>query len=204
MNELEDPAPVNVVFLTLCVRGPLLVAGLALGVTALSPLAADAAANKCTRLLPTGAREVIINQCSQCRIVNITRKRPGNAVPVSRSFTVLGQSQMTVPFRGPGRSRITSELPCKGDPGAAINLIDPAPKKKAPKVCVALEKSKDGGVLLVNSCAVCKAAMIERRNRAGGNPKRQAYRVEAKSSLPVPQNGAAKVGYLAEVDCPKG
>lgn len=191
----------NVVFLTLCVRGPLLVAGLALGVTALSPLAADAAANKCTRLLPTGAREVIINQCSQCRIVNITRKRPGNAVPVSRSFTVLGQSQMTVPFRGPGRSRITSELPCKGETGAAENLADPNPRKRKPKVCVGMEETPGGGIALVNKCSVCKAALIERRNRTGGEGKRQAYKVSPKSAVEVLSRGAAQIALLAEVDC---
>ena len=180
----------------------MILAGLALAAGTLTPPPASAALNKCTRLLPTGGREVIINTCNKCRVVNIIRKRPGNAMPVTRSYNVQPNSKITVPFRGPGRSRITSERACKGDPGAAINLMDPAPKKKAPEVCVALEKSKDGGVLLVNSCAVCKAAMIERQDRSGGNPKRQAYRVEAKSSLPVPQNGAAKIGYLAEVDCP--
>ncbi len=182
----------------------IILAGLALAAGILTPPPASAALNKCTRLLPTGGREVIINTCNKCRIVNIIRKRPGNAVPVTRKYNVQPNSRITVPFRGPGRSRITSELPCKGDPGAAINLADPKPRKKKPaEICVALEKSKDGGILLVNSCTVCKAAMIERQDRLGGNPKRQAYRVEAKSSVPVPHNGAAQVGFLAEVDCPK-
>ncbi len=180
-----------------------LLLGAALAVGILTPPPASAAPGKCTRLLPTGGREVIINTCNVCRVVNIIRKRPGNAVPVTRKYNIQPKSQITVPFRGPGRSRITSELPCKGEKGAAPNLMDPKPKKKKPAgVCVALEKTKDGGVLLVNSCAVCKAALIERQNQAGGNPRRQAYKVEAKSSLPVPQNGAAKIGYLAEVDCP--
>ncbi len=177
--------------------------GVIFAVDTLTPPTASAALNKCTQLLPTGGREVIINTCNVCRIVNITRKRPGNAVPVTRSYNVQPKSKITVPFRGPGRSRITSELPCKGAPGAARNLMDPEPKKKGPEVCVALEKSKDGGVLLVNRCTVCKAALIERQDQSGGNPKRQAYKVEAKSTVPVPQNGAAKVGFLAEVDCPK-
>ena len=181
-----------------------ILAGLALAVGILTPPPASAAPGKCTRLLPTGGREVIINTCNKCRIVNIIRKRPGNAVPVTRSYNVQPNSQITVPFRGPGRSRITSERACKGVPGAAINLADPKPKKKKPaKICVALEKSKDGGVLLVNTCTVCKAALIERQDPSGGNSKRQAYRVEAKSTVSVPQNGASRVGFLAEVDCPK-
>ncbi len=177
--------------------------GVVFAVDTLTPPAASAAPNKCTRLLPTGGLEVIINTCNKCRVVNIIRKRPGNAVPVTRSYNVQPNSKITVPFRGPGRSRITSERACKGDPGAAINLADPKPKKKKPaKVCIALEKSKVGGVLLVNTCTVCKAALIERQDSSGGNSKRQAYRVEAKSTVPVPQNGAARVGFLAEVDCP--
>ncbi len=191
------------VFRPLSASTLIILAGLALAAGTLTPPAASAAPNKCTRLLPTGGREVIINMCNACRIVNITRKRPGNAVPVTRSYNVQPKSKITVPFRGPGRSRITSELPCKGEPGAARNLMDPEPEKKKPEVCVALEKSRDGGVLLVNTCTVCKAALIERQDLSGGNPNRQAYKVEAKSAVPVPQNGAARVGFLAEVDCPK-
>ena len=185
-------------------RSSLVILSGALVVSTLMLTPASGALNKCTRLLPTGGREVIINTCNKCRIVNIIRKRPGNAVPVTRSYNVQPNSQITVPFRGPGRSRITSERACKGVPGAAINLADPKPKKKKPaKICVALEKSKDGGVLLVNTCTVCKAALVKRQDPSGGNSKRQAYRVEAKSTVPVPQNGAARVGFLAEVDCPK-
>jgi len=183
-------------------RLPLVILLGALVMSALMPPAAVAAPNKCTRLLPTGGREVITNACNACRVVNITRKRPGNAVPVTRSYNVQAKSKITVPFRGPGRSRITSELPCKGEPGAAQNLMDPEPKKKEPESCIALEKSKDGGVLLVNKCSSCKAALIERRDQLNDNPKRQAYKVEAKSAVPVPQNGAVRVGFLAEVDCP--
>lgn len=185
-------------------RSSLVILSGALVLSTLMLAPASAAPNKCTRLLPTGAREVIINSCNKCRVVNIIRKRPGNAMPVTRSYNVQPNSKITVPFRGPGRSRITSERPCKGDPGAAINLADPKPRRKPPaKVCVALEKSKAGGVFLVNTCTVCKAALIERQDKSGGGSKRQAYRVEAKSTVPVPQNGAARVGFLTEIACPK-
>ena len=104
----------------------------------------------------------------KCRIVNIIRKRPGNAVPVSRSFNVQPNLQITVPFRGPGRSRIISERACKGDPGAPINLADPNPrKKKAPEKCIGMQQTSSGGITLVNKCKACKAALIERQNRTG-------------------------------------
>jgi len=193
----------KVFFKSLQAHGLLLMAGLMLAVSML-PLVANAAPmNKCTRLLPTGGREIIINQCNKCRVVNITRKRPGNAVPVTRSFNVQPGSQITVPFRGPGRSRITSELPCKGEEGAAENLADPNPrKKKAPEQCVAMQQTPSGSISLINKCKKCKAALIERQNRTGGEGRRQAYKVSGKSAIEVPSNGAAQVALLAEVDCP--
>ena len=177
-------------------------AGLAFLMLVQSPMA-EAAPTKCARLLPPGAPEVIINQCSKCRIVNIIRKRPGNAVPVSRSFNVQSNSQITVPFRGPGRSRIISERACKGDPGAPINLADPNPrKKKAPEKCIGMQQTSSGGITLVNKCKACKAALIERQNRTGGNGKRHAYKVAPQSAIEVLSKGAAQIALLAEVDCP--
>ncbi len=166
------------------------------------PGAASATKGQCARLVPDGGREVIVNACSSCREVGITRKRPGNAVPVSRSYNVLPQSKFPVPFRGPGRSRITYELPCKGEPGAARNLVDPAPQKKAEEACVSLEKTRAGGVALVNRCRVCKAALIERRDRTGGGSQRQAYKVAPQSVVAVPSKGMAGVGLVGEIACP--
>ena len=119
-----------------------------LAVTAM-PGAANAAKGQCTRLIPDSGREDILNACSSCRAVGIIRNRPGNAVPVSRSYNVLPHSKFQVPFRDPCRSRITYEVPCKRDPGAARNLVDPAPQRKAEGVCVSLEKTRAGNVALV-------------------------------------------------------
>lgn len=160
---------------------------------------------RCTRLLPTGGREVIINACNSCRVVGITRKRPGIALPVIRNFNVPAKSTFQVPFRGPGRSRVTSERACKGEAGASENLVQPGPKKKiADKVCISLGKAKTGGVVLVNKCKTCKAVLIERQNRLGGKPQRQAYKVLPGTVLQVPSKGWAKVGVVGEIDCPQG
>ncbi|MFQ5765503.1 MAG: hypothetical protein ACE5GT_11275 [Rhodospirillales bacterium] len=161
-----------------------------------------AAVGQCTRLVPTGGREIIVNACSRCRVVNIIRKRPGNEVPVSRSYNVPPRSTFPVPFRGPGRSRITSVLPCRGDPGAAQNLVDPSPRKQAAKACVALGRAKSGDVVLINSCATCKAVLVERQNRLGRGTQRQAYKVNGQSMAAVASKGAAQVGLVGEIDCP--
>lgn len=171
-----------------------------LAVTAM-PSPAMAAKGQCVRLIPDGRREVIFNACSSCRMIGITRKRPGNAVPVSRTYNIQPHSEFPVPFRGPGRSRITYELPCKGEPGAARNLVDPAPIKKAEGACVSLEKTRAGGVALINKCQVCKAALIERKDRTGAG-HRQAYKVAPQSVVAVPSKGMAGVGLVGEIACP--
>ena len=55
---------------------------------------------------------------------------------------------------------------------------------------------------MVNSCKVCKAALIERQDASGGNAKRQAYKVSPNTPLPVPSLGAAQMALLSEVACP--
>ena len=57
---------------------------------------------------------------------------------------------------------------------------------------------------LVNKCKVCKAVLIERQNRLGGNVQRQAYKVPPVTVLPVPSKGQAQVGLVGEIDCPQG
>jgi len=179
------------------------VLGLVLLMTLLWALPVEAAVNtRCARLAPTGGGEVIVNECDRCRIVKITRKRPGNSVPVSRTFNVPAKSTFPVPFRGPGRSRVTSVQACEGDPGGAIELVNPKAKKKA-ETCINLKRNLRGAIVLANSCSACKAAMIERQDRSGTNGKRQVYKIKGLAAIEVPQLGAAKVGLVGTIDCPK-
>ena len=106
-------------------------------------------------------------------------------------------------FPSADRARITSKRACKGDSGAPINLADPNPrKKKAPDKCIGMQQTSSGGITLVNKCKACKAALIERQNRTGGNGKRHAYKVAPQSAIEVLSKGAAQIALLAEVDCP--
>jgi hypothetical protein len=172
----------------------------------ITPSIAEARPSRCAIVLPTGGREIIINRCKKCLVVNITRKRPGNAVPVTRSYNVQPNSKISLPFRGPGRSRITSVLPCKGEPGAAKNLMDPDLKenKKRPeeKTCVIIESSSNGDLQLLNKCDACKAALIERHYTSKTSGKRQAYKIFPISRAIIPSLGASKVTLLAEINCP--
>lgn len=174
-----------------------------LGLLAMAPATAEGAVTKCTMIVPDGPREVMINTCDTCRSIDIIRRRPGNDVPVQRTFTLLPGSKLQVPFLGPGRSRITSEQACPGEPGAAENLIAP-PKRarhQATEACVALERAGTG-LALINRCGACRAALIERVDGPGGGNQRQAYKLSARTALAVPADGYARVGLIGDIACP--
>jgi len=74
------------------------------------------AINKCIRVIhnPQVSRETLVNTCSKCITAKIKRRRPGSATgtPTQREFNLQPGSHLLLPFKGPGQTRITSELPC--------------------------------------------------------------------------------------------
>ncbi len=166
-----------------------------------SPAPAAAAADSCVRLLPGRGSETIINSCSACRVVNIRRKRHGIALPITRSFNVQPKSTFPLSFKGPGRSRITSVVPCEGEAGSSANLVKPQDREVAQKQCVTLKQVRGGGVALVNSCGKCRAAAVERYNPQGRSLGREAFKINGQSVKTIPARGAARVGFLADIPC---
>lgn len=159
-------------------------------------------AMRCARIVKDGGRESIYNTCGTCRIVSITRKRTGIALPVSRTFNVQPRSSFPTPFRGNGRSRITNEQACEGSAGAARNLVKPKPlKNHAQNQCVEVRQSISGGVILVNTCNTCRGAAIQRLRLDGKPMGMQVYKLAGQSIQPVTRKGAAKVGLVGEVPC---
>jgi len=152
-------------------------------------------------LLPGRGSERIVNACSACRVVNIRRKRSGIPLPITRSFNVQPKSTFPLSFKGPGRSRITSVVPCKGEAGSSANLVKPEEKKITQKQCVALKKVKGGGIALINSCNKCRAAAVERYNPKGRLLGREAFKINGQSIKTIPTRGAALVGFLADIPC---
>jgi len=166
-----------------------------------NPALTAVALKKCSRIIRRGGREIIANSCNVCRLVDIIRKRPGNPAPIARSLTVMGRSTLPVPFYGPGASRITSEKACPGTAGAAPNLADdPNPRPKAS--CIKLEQTGDGGILIFNSCKVCRAVAIERQTNTGRSMGRQYYKVKPGYKTPVRRKGADQIALLADIPCP--
>lgn len=159
------------------------------------------AAGRCTRVVHQGPTEYIVNACNTCQVVNIRRKRRGVAMPIMRTYNVQPRSKLPMSFKGPGRSRISSEVPCEGEAGAGVNVMDPNAAKAAQKQCVTLKATAAGGVVLVNSCGSCRGAAVERYAANGQSMGREAFKLNPLSAVPVKPRGAAQVGYLADVPC---
>jgi len=173
-----------------------------------------AAGGQCLGLTRGGGGEFLVNRCNICRMATVMRTRPGSAVPTSRQFSLRGRSDLRLPFKGPGRSRVTADLPCKGSAGEAPNLVSPrgtpTPQDQVPKTaqaaqtsakCLSLKRAVNGGIALVNSCAICRVAGIHRQDASGERKQREAVRIKGGATSLLRRKGFAKVGLLGEVAC---
>ena len=162
----------------------------------------SADAGACTRILQKNSSEYILNACDSCRKVNIQRKRRGVAMPVMRTYNIQPLSKFPTPFKGIGRSRITSEVPCKGTKGAGVNITDPHTKHRKQKNCIKLQAAGSKGVVLVNKCSSCQGVAIQRLSTNGNSMGQQVYKMKPLSVISVRSKGAAQVRYLTAAPCP--
>ena len=167
----------------------------------LSPPEAAAQAGECTRLLPGPTGETLVNQCNVCRTVSLLRSRTGNSNPTQRTFTVYPGMPLDVPFKGPGRSRILSDVPCEGTPNAPTNIVNPKAEAAPPPepVCVNLYNAA-GQILMLNACEACREVTVARIGQGGGEA-RTNYTLKGKSRLPLDAMGAASARLVGEKRC---
>ncbi len=176
----------------------------AVAVTA-APRPSEAAAPQCARAYAQGHSEFLINTCDTCRRVAIQRRRYGaNGAPVMRTYDLQPKTKFPLPFKGPGRSRVTSDVPCRDELGGGQDLLNPGKGRRAdtPQVCVSLQTTAKSGVVLVNQCGGCRAAAVERYASNGKSLGRELFKLIGRGTVRVPPKGAAKVGYLVDVACP--
>ena len=159
-------------------------------------------AGSCTRILQKNSTEYIFNACDACRKVNIQRKRRSIAMPVMRTYNIQPRSKFPTSFRGIGRSRITSEIPCEGTKGASVNITDPHTKHRQQKICINLQALGLKGVVLVNKCSRCQGVVIQRISINGNSMGQQIYKMKPLSVISVRSKGAAQVRYVTEAPCP--
>jgi hypothetical protein len=151
----------------------------------------------CVRIVKISGREQLINRCNSCLVVQIKRTRPGRPEGALRDITIGGNQSTTLSFRGPGVTRISSELTC----ATAQALEAPKEEKKiGPKQCLRLIKYDKIGMVLVNSCATCRKAVVERRYDKGGR-KLANISVGANTFAPVPPKGANYAKIVNEKSC---
>ena len=163
------------------------------------PLLEIARVQKCVRLGTQAGREILINPCPACRIVRLERKRPGGAFPAQRTYTVPERSRVTLSFRGPGRTRILSDGPCRG--AAPEDAGEESPGDGRQAKCIHFRRTKGGPVVLVNGCRACRAVVVERAG-PGGARKTQTFAVAGGSSVPVARPGApVQARIVAEKPC---
>tara|TARA_E500000331_G_scaffold344358_1_gene380488 strand:+ start:994 stop:1467 length:474 start_codon:yes stop_codon:yes gene_type:complete len=152
-----------------------------------------------------GHSEAVINTCDTCRRVAIQRRRVGaSGAPVMRTYDLQPKSKFSLPFKGPGRSRVTSDVPCRGDLGGGSDLLNPGKgqRKNTQKQCVYLQGTKNNKVLLINRCSRCRAAAVARYSRSGKSLGRQFYKLAGGARTRIAPKGAARVGYLIDIPCP--
>lgn len=162
-----------------------------------SSLLTQASLNKCTSLSSQNDREHLNNRCDSCRIVSVQRKRPGADAPISRTLTIPPRSNIALSFRGPGHSRITSDVPCKPEAGTQSGSSEPTQYDATE--CIQLTPSANG-LTLTNICSRCVTGVIERLDTKGGK-RMQNIALDARKSVGLPPEGAAYARVLTEKDC---
>ncbi len=157
------------------------------------PTAADAA-KRCIRLIQGEGGKSLVNTCSVCRTVSVSHRRPGGMPPISRSFPLPAKGKATLPFKGPGTTRLKLETGCR----------ETAPEKAAKagaKRCVRLARRRDGGLALYNACAACRVVVAQRTTRTGAKSM-ETYGISGGATLPLPVTGAPAVKIVSDQPCP--
>ncbi len=149
----------------------------------------------CVKLTRQAGGEELINGCGACRLVSVERSRPGAGVPTIRIISVPEKTRQALPFRGPGNTRITSERSCPGSEDEWGG--DPAARSPG---CVQFGQTHAGDAVLVNPCAVCRAAIIERIDITG-NLSRRSYAVSPRSSVGISTDGLARARIIRDDPC---
>lgn len=167
----------------------LLVAVLLVAASGLSAPAA-AAGKKCVSLDKRLGFEALVNSCRSCRIVNLTRSRPGNLPTTQRTYTVPGKSRIDLSFRGPGKTTVLSDIACDGStPEQLYNLK-----------CVRFHRFDDGSPALFNECPACRAVVVERQN-PDGERNRSTYTLNNRAYLPLRTYGARIARIVSDKAC---
>jgi hypothetical protein len=156
---------------------------------------------KCVRLSRKGPSEILVNSCGGCRIVAVSRKRSGIAMPILRNFNVHPYAPYTLPFKGPGRSRITTIQNCQSKDADTKDVVKRNMGNELGK-CVVLKQMVNGSAVIINGCNTCRGVSVQRINKNGRAMNRQTFKLKPNQSTLVKPKGAVQLRLIAEIACP--
>ncbi|MBT3359877.1 MAG: hypothetical protein HN403_09660 [Rhodospirillales bacterium] len=148
---------------------------------------------QCVMPRKSNNRDILVNACKQCRAVTVQRHKRGGGFPIKREFRVPARGKVQLSFRGSGKVRVIADAPCDQP-----DVVD----KYEIKDCAKIAKLKNGSPALLNACPVCRGVVLE-KVAANGRKERGTYMVGARTALPVPLRGAARLQIVNEIPCKK-
>lgn len=149
--------------------------------------------SRCVRTRKHLGRYQLVNRCAICRSVQIQHQRPNNRPAVLRDYYVPPRAEVSLPFRGKGRTRVLSDTPCERNDRRAKSA------EKRSQSCVRMRRGGTG-LVLINVCSVCKAGIVERLFN-GGRSDQQTLAVKSNGFSQVTGNGAVSARLVSEVPC---
>lgn len=160
-----------------------------------------AEAKGCIRLVRSGGQEMLVNTCTSCKVVQVTRERRNTLGPPNlRSFKVFKNGKYILPFKGPGRTRVGVEEPCSSPSRQSIDPNEQLVDGSDTMLCVRAVSVKGRGVMLANKCNTCRAVVVE-RTKSGQSPTREAMTLPGRSVTPFNARGYSGGRLLKEGGC---
>ena len=155
---------------------------------------------KCVMVVPKLGTQILYNACDQCRVAKVSRSRPGGGMAAKRTYAVPAKSKITMTFKGPGRTRVESDAPCRGASATSAPQRSLNAKSTVPQ-CVGFEHLKNGRAVLKNSCQTCRQVEVD--FKFPSQPvRRETYAVSGHKYAPLnPNPGATDVYIRSEKVC---
>lgn len=155
------------------------------------------AASDCGKLVRGASGDIIVNTCAVCQNIHIVRSRGGGALPDVRTLRIEGRSQLALPFKGPGSTRITGNDACQPELGAERR--NERKVAEASAMCV-LTANLANGYVLLNRCPACRQTIV-RWQYADGVERNLPVTIDARSTLNVPRGAEIGLSVIHEEPC---
>ncbi len=159
-------------------------------------LPADAA-SKCSRIQRVSGFETLINSCNACMNIQVVRDRSGYASSTLRTFQMVKKGEMSLPFKGSGKTRILSEEAC-GGATAQERQSDKEVAEHTQKCILPVRTAQ--GIAMANTCGECRSFVVERMYNSGERINKH-YALMGQQSLPLDPEGAIRAEIIHEANC---